>query len=166
LYSKKPLEISLGIYKDGCIAILLHKLTHEVEPMMVVYSCIGKIHLVTNTSFNVVFLWEQADHKLTPQNNEYRLFEWSGGKTDHLPAREIFLEEAHAFSCRPIFSTPCHAATPASICICYTERKKTKREIKKVVLMDAGLGREGLKANKTRANKRWPLSLSIFPNSE
>ncbi len=56
LYSKKPLEISLGIYKDGCIAILLHKLTHEVEPMMVVYSCIGKIYLVTNTSFNVVFL--------------------------------------------------------------------------------------------------------------
>jgi hypothetical protein len=51
LFSKKPLEISLGIYKDGCIAILLHKLTHEVEPMMVVYSCIGKIH----TSFNVVF---------------------------------------------------------------------------------------------------------------
>jgi hypothetical protein len=55
-FSKKPLEISLGIYKDGCIAILLHKLTHEVEPMMVVYSCIGKIYLVTNTSFNVVFL--------------------------------------------------------------------------------------------------------------
>jgi hypothetical protein len=43
LFSKKAAEISLGIYKDGCIAILMHKLTHEVEPMMVVYACIGKL---------------------------------------------------------------------------------------------------------------------------
>ena len=43
--SKKAAEISLGIYKDGCIAILMHKLTHEVEPMMVVYACIGKYTL-------------------------------------------------------------------------------------------------------------------------
>lgn len=43
LANKKAAEISLGIYKDGCIAILMHKLTHEVEPMMVVYACIGVV---------------------------------------------------------------------------------------------------------------------------
>jgi hypothetical protein len=67
LFSKKPLEISLGIYKDGCIAILLHKLTHEVEPMMVVYSCIGKIH----TYLNVVFIWKMLIRKQLNKCREY-----------------------------------------------------------------------------------------------
>jgi hypothetical protein len=34
-------QVSLGIYKDGCIAILKQKLKTDVEPMMIVYSCVG-----------------------------------------------------------------------------------------------------------------------------
>jgi len=34
-------EISLGIYKDGCIAIIKHKLQSDVEPLMIVYAGIG-----------------------------------------------------------------------------------------------------------------------------
>jgi len=37
----RPGQINLGIYKDGCIAIIKSKLIHEVEPLMIVYACIG-----------------------------------------------------------------------------------------------------------------------------
>lgn len=36
-------EISLGIYKDGCIAILQSKLKTDIEPMMIAYACIGVV---------------------------------------------------------------------------------------------------------------------------
>ncbi|XP_023336581.1 CD63 antigen [Eurytemora carolleeae] len=38
-----PSQISLGIYKDGCVAILTQKLKTDVEPMMIVYSCVGVV---------------------------------------------------------------------------------------------------------------------------
>jgi len=34
-------EISLGIYKDGCIAIIKHKLQSDIEPLMIVYAGVG-----------------------------------------------------------------------------------------------------------------------------
>jgi len=37
----RPNLISLGIYKDGCIAIIKTKLKNEVEPLMIVYACVG-----------------------------------------------------------------------------------------------------------------------------
>jgi len=39
---KRAHEMS-GIYKDGCIAILKIKVQHEVEPLMIVYACIGVV---------------------------------------------------------------------------------------------------------------------------
>eukprot|EP00088_Acartia_fossae_P006473 TRINITY_DN12977_c2_g2_i2.p1 TRINITY_DN12977_c2_g2~~TRINITY_DN12977_c2_g2_i2.p1 ORF type:complete len:316 (+),score=51.26 TRINITY_DN12977_c2_g2_i2:49-948(+) len=38
---ERPGLISLGIYKDGCIAIIKTKLKQEVEPLMIVYACVG-----------------------------------------------------------------------------------------------------------------------------
>jgi len=37
----KSHQVSTGIYKDGCIAILRIKVKNEVEPLMIVYACIG-----------------------------------------------------------------------------------------------------------------------------
>jgi len=34
-------DTSAGIYKDGCLAILKIKLKDEVEPLMIVYACVG-----------------------------------------------------------------------------------------------------------------------------
>ncbi len=130
LYSKKPLEISLGIYKDGCIAILLHKLTHEVEPMMVVYSCIGKTH----TSLNVVFIWENADKKTTQQMQgiPYSYLSGRGSRPKLLPhtCKGNFLEEAHDFLS---FYFALHRACPPSLNMqaeAFTSREKRLREIK------------------------------------
>jgi len=38
---QRPNLHSLGIYKDGCIAIIKSKLKNEVEPLMIVYACVG-----------------------------------------------------------------------------------------------------------------------------